>query len=412
MQTVQFKLPKLGMDKLSDETSIPQGAWRTITNIDVSRAGQMSVREGFARIATGEYYSLWYALQRGVMLAAKNGTLYSINTTTGAATALINTGSQTIINYCEYNGNIYAVNAGGVFTIPSGSSTASRCGTAAPQPPTVSASPNGGLVAGKYAVAISTINAAGEESGSTAPQVVTLTADGGIQLSGLPIVTGGKVAIFATTTNGDILYEYTQAPATFTTHLISATPQGSPIRTAYMSTLPGGHIIRWHNGRLYVASDDTLWYSDPFTPHLTQTSTNFVQFSGTISFVEAVQGGIYVGDTRGVWFLDGGDPTKFVLKRVSGCRAIPGTSLIVPNEHFNPKVVNTQLPVAVWLCTSGYAVGTSEGTVIELNADFVRVPISQTGATTFAIRKGRKQVLTLVSTQRDSSGQSIDSVIA
>ena len=106
----------------------------------------------------------------------------------------------------------------------------------------------------------------------------------------------------------------------------------------------------------------------------------------------------------------GGDPAKFILKRVSGCRAVPGTSLIVPNEHFNPKVVNTQLPVAVWLCTSGYAVGTSEGSVIELNADKVRVPISETGATTFAIRKGRKQLVTLVNTPSDASGQAEDTL--
>lgn len=408
MKTIQFPLPKFGIDKLSDETSLQPGTWRTATNVDISRAGQIAVRNGFAPLVSGEYYSLWFAFQRSLMLAAKNGILYSVDLASGTTTTLIDTGSQTLLSYCEYNGNIYATNAGGVFVIPSNSTTMSRCGTAPPQLPIVAASPNGGLVAGKYAVSISTVNAAGEESGSTAPQLVTLTSDGGIQLSGLPLVSGGKVAIFVTTTNGDVLYEYTQAPATFTTHLISATPAGPPIRTEYMTPFPGGHVVRWHNGRLYVANGDTLWYSDAFRPHLTRLDTNFVQFSGTISFVEAVQGGIYVGDERGAWFLAGGDPTKFELKRVSVCRAVPGTSLIVPNEHFNPKVVTTQLPVAAWLCTSGYAVGTAEGNVIELNADKVRVPISAHGASTFSIRKGHKQILTLTSTPTDAAGLAVD----
>lgn len=408
MKTVQFPLPKFGIDKLSDETSLLPGTWRSVTNIDISRAGQMATRNGFTQLASGEYHSIWFAPQRSLMLAAKNGTLYSVNTTSGATTALVNTGSQTILSYCEYNGNVYATNAGGVFVMPNNSTTMSRCGTAAPQPPVVTASPNGGLVAGKYAVAISTVNAAGEESGSTEPQLVTLSTDGGIQLSGLPIVSGGAVAIYVTTTNGDVLYEYARPPATFTTHLISATPTGGTIATQYLTPFQGGHSVRWHNGRLYVANGDTLWYSDAFRPHLTRLDTNFVQFSGTISFVEAVQGGIYVGDDRGVWFLDGGDPTKFELKRVSGCRAIPGTSLVVPNEHFDQKVVNTQLPVATWLCTSGYAVGTAEGSVIELNADKVRVPLSATGASTFSIRKGRKQVVTLVSTPTNATGLAVD----
>ena len=408
MQTIQFPLPKYGIDKLSDETSLQPGTWRSAVNVDISRAGQLGVREGFTRIATGEYHSAWYALQNRLLLASKGGAIYSINTASGAATQLIATGSNAPVGYCEYNGNLYIVNQAGLFIRPKGSTTTRPCGIPTPSLPTIAASANGGLVAGKYAVAISVIDANGEESGTCAPQRIELTANGGIQLTNLPIVSGARIAVFVTTTNGDQLYEYTQAPATLSSHLISAIPTGALARTEYLTPFAGGYSVRWHTGRLYVASGDTLWYSDPFTPHLTLTSTNFVQFTGTISFVEAVQSGIYVGDERGVWFLDGGDPTKFVLKHMSGCRAIPGTSVIVPNEHFNPKVVNTQLPVALWLSTSGYAVGTAEGNVVELNADVVRVPLSAKGHTAFAIRRGHKQTITLVNQSAEASGQAVD----
>lgn len=411
MQTTQFPLPKAGIDKLSDETSLKKGAWRTAVNVDISRNGQVGVREGFTRISTGEYHSIWYSTQLSKMFASCGGTIYTINTTTGVTTPVLTTPSNSPVSYCEYNGNVYAVNLSGTYIMPSGSTVMAACGYDAPAAPVAMPSATGGLAAGKYAVAISIIAANGEESATSEVQVVTLTSNGGIQLTSLPQVAGGKVVVYVTGTNGDVLYEYAQPPASLSSHLISAAPTGAEVRTQYMTRFPGGHIVRWQSGRLLVASGDTLWYSDPFRPHLIKPNANFVQFVGKISFVEALPGGVYVGDDRGVWFLDGTDPTKFAMHRVSSCRAIPGTSVVVPNEHFNDKQVPANTPVAVWLCTSGYAVGIDGGIVVEPNADIIRVPLSTKGRSSFAIRKGRKQILTLVSTPTDAAGLAQDSTI-
>ena len=411
MQTVKIPMPVAGIDKLSNETSLQKNTWRTAMNVDIDRSGQAAVRDGFTRILTGaDYHSTWYAVQRGWLLAGKGSTLVRVDPLTATETTLINVGNASPFSYTEYNGNLYVVCSTGLYYVPSSSSSVRRCGAPQPDAPSATPSANGGLAPGKYAVSISLTDDLWEESPTSSEVLVDLPTGGGIQLSSLPIVAGYRVNLYVTPANGDILYHYASPPASFATHLVSANPSGAQCTTQFLTPFQGGRFVRWHNGRLYVASGDTLFYSDAFRPHLTRTDTNFVQFSGNISFVEPVAGGIFVGDERGVWFLEGGDPTKFVLKRVSGCRAVPGTSLIVPNEHFNPKVVNTQLPVAVWLCTSGYAVGTSEGSVIELNADKVRVPISETGATTFAIRKGRKQLVTLVNTPSDASGQAEDTL--
>ena len=250
-----------------------------------------------------------------------------------------------------------------------------------------------------------------EESPTSSEVFVDLPTGGGIQLSSLPIVAGYRVNIYVTPANGDILYHYASPPASFATHLVSANPSGAQSTTQFLTPFRGGRFVRWHNGRLYVVNGDTLSYSDAFRPHLTRTDTNFVQFSGNISFVEPVAGGIFVGDERGVWFLEGGDPTKFSQRRVSTCRAVPGTSLVVPNEHFDQKVVNTAVPVAVWLSTSGYAVGTAEGAIFEVNADIIRVPLATRGSSAFAIRNGRKQVLTVTNSAEDAYGMAIDTVI-
>ena len=413
MQTVKIPMPVAGIDKLSNETSLQKNTWRTAMNVDIDRSGQAAVRDGFTRILTGaDYHSTWYAVQRSWLLAGKGSTLVRVDPLTATETTLINVGSASPFSYTEYNGNLYVVCSTGLYYVPSSSPSIRRCGVPQPSAPTAAASTNGGLAAGKYAVAISLTDDLGEESPTSYEQVIDLPNGGGIQLTNLPIVSNYLVNIYVTPTNGDILYHYASPPASFATHLVSANPSGAQSTTQFLAPFRGGRFVRWHNGRLYVANGDTLSYSDAFRPHLTRTDTNFVQFSGDISFVEPVAGGIFVGDDRGVWFLDGGDPTKFSQRRVSTCRAVPGTSLIIPNEHFDPKVVNTTLPVAVWLCTSGYAVGTADGNVIEVNADVIRVPLATSGSSVFAIRNGRKQVLTTMSNTQPAAGEAVDTIIS
>lgn len=412
MQTVKIPMPVAGIDKLSNETSLQNNTWRTAMNVDIDRSGQAAVRDGFTRVLTGaDYHSTWYAVQRSWLLAGKGSTLVRVDPLTATETTLINVGSASPFSYTEYNGNLYVVCSTGLYYVPSSSSSVRRCGAPQPAAPSATPSANGGLAPGKYAVSISLTDDLWEESPTSSEVFVDLPTGGGIQLSSLPIVAGYRVNIYVTPANGDILYHYASPPASFATHLVSANPSGAQSTTQFLTPFRGGRFVRWHNGRLYVVNGDTLSYSDAFRPHLTRTDTNFVQFSGNISFVEPVAGGIFVGDERGVWFLEGGDPTKFSQRRVSTCRAVPGTSLVVPNEHFDQKVVNTTLPVAVWLCTSGYAVGTAEGAIFEVNADIIRVPLATRGSSAFAIRNGRKQVLTVTNSAEDAYGMAIDTVI-
>lgn len=411
MQTYKIPMPLKGIDKLSNETTLKKNTWRTAENVDIDRGGQVNTREGYAKLLVGsDYHSAYYAPQRSWLLTGKGSKLMLVNRSAGTETQLFDSGAMTLFSYTEYNGNLYVLSGNGLRWFPQGQSTPLACGTAAPTPPVVSASSAGGLHPGTYGVLISVIDERGGESAACTLQTISLPNGGGIQLSGLPYAPGSRVAIYTTSANDDVLHLYATPPATLTTHLVSALPQGAQCSTQFLSPFTGGQFVRWHNARLYVASGDTLYYSDAFRPHLTNLATNFIQFSEEISFIEPTMGGIYVGDARGVWFLDGGDPVKFVLKRTSGCLAVRGSSAIVPSEHFDPKVVQTNLPVAVWLSTSGYAVGTASGEVIELNYDTIRVSPGLVGSTAFSIRQGRKQLITLTSARTNAAGLAEDSI--
>lgn len=224
---------------------------------------------------------------------------------------------------------------------------------------------------------------------------------------------GWAVFVYITSADGDVLRYAAELPAVFPTYVVAETAQGGQLDTRFLTPLPAGDFICWHNGRLYTAKNGALYFSEAMRPHLHNPAHNVIPFSGHIAFVESVGDGLYVGDSRGVWFLSGNDPAKFEQRRVSSCRAVVRSSIMVPPEHFPPKQVPVDSPVAVWLSTSGYVVGMPGGTTVELQPDRLKVPSGLVGRSAFLLREGRKQVVTPVnSTSTATFGTAVDSVIS
>ena len=237
--------------------------------------------------------------------------------------------------------------------------------------------------------------------------------DGSIRLANLPQQLGWTIFVYITSADGDVLRWAAELPAVFPSYVVAEIAQGGELDTQFLVPLPPGDIVRWHNGRLFTAKNGALRFSEALRPHLHDPAHGVIPFSGHIAFVESVGDGLYVGDSRGVWFLSGTDPTKFEQRRVSTCRAVARSSIMVPPEHFPPKQVPAEAPVAVWLSTSGYVVGMSGGTTVELQPDRLKVSSGLTGRSAFLLREGRKQVVTPVnSTSTATFGTAVDSVIA
>lgn len=411
-KTKKYPLPIAGVDVLSNETSLAKGAVRSAMNVDIGRAGDYQRRVGYTRtVAVSGYHSLFYAAQKGWTLVARNDHMYRIDPDTFATTSLLPLASAQPVEYTEYNGNIYFSNRSTIGWIPSDSTLARSVGVATPTTPTLTAS-NGSLLPGKYGVVITVISDRGEESGATALQTIELPNGGGIRLHNLPLITGSFVCVYITSADGDILRRAEDVSAVFSAYTITSDAQGAKCSTQHLVPMPPGEMVRWHNGRLYTAINGTVYFSEPLRPHLHNPAHGVIPFSGWVSFIEPVADGIYVGDSRGVWFLDGGDPTKATLRRVATHRAVPRSSLQVPHEHFDPKQVPTDLPVALWLSTMGYVVGMAGGTVVELHSDRVRVPSGLRGRSICLLRNGRKQVVTAVnSTTTAAFGVATDSTI-
>jgi hypothetical protein len=190
-------------------------------------------------------------------------------------------------------------------------------------------------------------------------------------------------------------------------HLLGRQPE-----TFGLEPLAKGHIIRVFNSRLLVATTDFVYFSEAFRPHLQDSAHGFVPVTGFVTMVEPVADGVFVSDNRGVWFYKGEDAANWEVIPVSTRPAVFGTGMTIPGKYFTGELTNFE-EVAVWLSDTGYQIGTPGGGVISVNAEQVDFPNYVQGCSAFAVREGRKQIVTAVdSNLLASTSVALDSSIS
>lgn len=410
-KTVNYPLPIIGIDVLSNETALVKGAVRKAINVDIGRAGRFRRRVGYQLVALGvNMHSLWVAAQRGVCLVAQADKLYRLREDrTLEALAMLNSGDP--LDYVEYNGNVYWTSKTSFGWLPSDAVSARHVGVPTPEVnPTLSVG-NGSLLPGKYAVAISYLDDRREEGGATEVQIIDLPQGGGIVMSGLPTKNGYTISAYISAADDSTLRCSEEFPAVFNQYVVTQLAQGGECETQFLKPLPPGEFIAWLAGRLYTAKFGTLYFSDAFRPHLYNPAHNVIPFSGYISFIAPVTNGLYVGDSRGVWFLAGTDPEKFELRYVSPHRAVRRSAVRLGPGHFPEKKVPSPNPVVAWLSAVGYVVGMDDGQTVVLQADRIRVANGLVGRTAYVLRDGIQQLITPVNSSIIAFGTAVDSEI-
>lgn len=389
---IKIPLPVNGVDLLSDETGFSTGYVRRAENVDIDRSGTFRRRPGATLVASAPYYHSLFSGKRGVLLG-QGDSLYSVNPSTLATTlkGVLGTGPFDIT---EYNGHTYILSRDALWWIPSDAGDVRRAGVEPPNPlPTISADV-GALTSGAYAVALARVDERGEES--PCKFLGTVSTSGGVRLTGLPVEPAVTYRVYLTPPDGDVLYLAAEFQAVFSTYVVGELPDGAQRTSQHLQMMPGGDFVRWHAGRLYVMRGDVLHYSQPLRPHLTDPRHDFIQFVG-VRFFEPVAGGIFVGDSRGTWFLPGNEPSEFRLQHVSHALAVKRSSLRLPSTHLPQRLNLPAQDCAVWLSTEGYVVGTAGGQVVELHPDRIRLADGLEGRSRLVIRNGVKQIITLTS---------------
>ena len=411
MKTERFPSITLRVDLLSNETSLPKGAVREAVNVDIDRVGNFSRRPGYTRVvAQSGFHSIKTLPQSGLVLVAQGSVLKQLNPDNYSLSTVFTLNSPDPVDYTEHDGNLYFSNATTIGWLPKGGAALRTLGVPTPPAPAAAASGDGSLLPGRRMVAVTTLDDLGEESGSSEYVSVDVASGGGFSLSNLP-TSGTRVRIYMTPPDGEVLFLTKELPSGNSSTTVTEDLQLKQLDTAALVPMTPGRFVRGYNGRLYTAKDKVLSFSEPLRFGLTFPGHNYIQFNDTITFIEPVVNGIYVGAGPRVWFLAGDDPKKFQQTPVSHHRAMSGSSLLVPPEYFPDKMIQSSYPVAIWLSTAGYFAGLPGGDIVSMQPDRVRIAAS-VGRSAMLVREGRKQVVTPVnSISTAASGTALDSTV-
>jgi len=144
----------------------------------------------------------------------------------------------------------------------------------------------------------------------------------------------------------------------------------------YKTPMVRGHMMEYFNGRLYVARDNEIWFSDPMALMRTDMRRNFKQLPSRITLMSAVDDGIYVSGLERN-FMGGGDSGEAVLIDKADYPAIPYTAQKIDA----PRIGGHGLfgSAVLWASGMGICLGGGRGAIQEFN----RRALSDPGAALF-----------------------------
>lgn len=168
---------------------------------------------------------------------------------------------------------------------------------------------------------------------------------------------------------------------------------GDPIRAT---------CIEAYKGRIYLADGKTLWATELYQYHYVDRTKGFMQFEHEITLLMAVDNGLYVGTTGGLYFLQG-HFGQFKLSRINDDAVIRGSGQLVPSELVHPQARNQPMPAgfaAVFMTTGGIMAGFDNGTCFNLTSGTMVFPAGVSATSLFRQDQGANSYVAAV----DSAG--------
>lgn len=381
------KLPKFigGIDNISKETDIPKGFVREALNVDFDKNGNVSTKEGYTLIYPGNCHSLF----EGFFCEGASLKYIDTNNDVTIITGLV--AENNYLSYCRLNDDLVFTDGIGIgHVLPD--NTVELLAPPSPNDQPDAEQTAGILEGGEYQYALCNVSENGTISGTGIAKKIAVSHGSGIIFSGME--TGNYLkALFISNVNGTEMYFRGFVPLNDAEYTLSNLDyKGYALDTQFMTQLPAGQIIRYFKGKLFVADNNILWFSQPLRYGLCKEADDYFQFPGRITVVEPVEDGIFVIADK-TYFLKGTNSDEFSLDDyVNSDGAIEGSSLQVTGDDFG---IESERTIAFWVSTSGLVLGLPGGSIKNLTSKHVAIGKNIVkGSSLYREVNGKKQILT------------------
>lgn len=350
-----------GINNVDAHSTLQNGELTRGINIDIDAKGKITRRQGYTKRYNGtNIHSLWS--NESITLFVEDGTLKQLNSDYSADSIRTGVSRFGKVYYEDINGDVY-YSDGKVTGVVKTDGSHAPMSTPIPTTRPVLTSTTGVLPAGRYGVVFTAVDSLGRESGATFSTYIDLADVGGINVQGLPVSHGESVThynIYCTTANGAVFYLSSAVATGATYYEINTLPStGHALRTQFMDMMPAGTHLCQHGGRLFVAKDNVLYFSQPFQYGLTNLFTDFIMMPSRILMVISVEDSLYISDESNIYLLTGTDINQSQMQMKAHYPAIEGTAVKLDQRVFGADGQNGL--VAMWMSEAGLCAGLQGG---------------------------------------------------
>jgi hypothetical protein len=355
-----------GMDTIQRSETLPEDTARNIVNFDVDDAGKTRIRAGKTQVYSGNIVKDTFWSNGDIALFVEDGDLKRLNDDF-TATLIHSSAGYSPMRYVCVDDVVYYTN--GVVTGLIRDGSAAPWGVTPPtRQPTLSAgTSSNGLSAGEYQVAVTFISPTGEESGTGLSERVDVGDNGVIHLSDIPQPPEGHtVRVYVSTANGEKLYSRAELIRGQISYDIyeASNVTGRILETQFGIKPPAGHLLEYHNGRIFIANGPVVFVTEPLRYGLVKRSKGFLLYGRDVTMMKSVENGIYIAADK-TYFINNYGP-DIEQKDALPYGAVPGAAIELP------KTQEGLIRVA-WWSERGLCIGGPDGMVLNLMEDKVAI---------------------------------------
>jgi hypothetical protein len=392
---VTYKGFPKGIDNRSSDFAVQDGFLRDCINADILNSGNVRRRRGMAqRIASSGSHSIFSDGKRMVWATANR--LYV--TDTGLAPTLLLTdpafGLQPL-SYVSVNGDIYFSNEYTNGKILASGAAFEPWGIIPPQWGPVCTGSTVSGQARQYQVTCTFVTASGEESGAPLGVTVLCGDTPRINCSFIPQSLDSRVVatrLYVTNIDDTIFSHAMDVPKGTTSAVINGWfANGAALKTQFNSNPPPGQLLEYHNGRIYIAQGNVLWWTEALRYGIYDNTANFIMFPERITMIKSLgeQGprehhGMFVSSDQ-TYFMPFVGTEELKNWPKLPYRAVEGAAMRLPNS-----------PDVLWFSDRGFVRGTAGGQAANLTEGQIAVDKYQYGTMGYTEINGHKSAVAVL----------------
>lgn len=382
----QSFMPCFGIDNTSEDAAMVQGGRepyvyvRDAVNVNVTPAGKVEVIASGGKVTDSKFQNLWQSPLHKDVFAILGSVWVKVNTNDWSYNTLADIGSSDLY-HTVLNNMIVVAGKHGIYTYDG--QTCQPLTINAPPPPVANGAPDDNNQS--RSVAISWLRGSMESSLSD-----YVSAPGAAITVSLPLVTDPTVTgvnIYATNVGGTDMQLAGSLTGTGTSFNITKDHKlGMAAQFAHLSPMPTGKYLCYWRGRLITATANVIRFSEPLAYHLHDERHGFIQTSQRVTFVQPVNGGLWVGQVDHVIFIQGSQLDDMNITIKSSAAPIPDSAIQIGSAEIG-EIAEGGDQVIVWLSTNGYVAGNSAGQIVEYQARRISNVTAKSGTTVRLARR-------------------------